>query len=76
MNAPESHPCFISLHRMAKLTGRSRVTLLLRLKDGLLQCDAELDVGGGKMLPLFLPERVEGLRRTAPETHGEHIRKC
>lgn len=75
MNTPASRPCFLSLHRLAKLTGRSRVTLLLRLKDGLLHCDAELDVGAGRRLPLFLPERAEGLKRGGPAAHGEHISK-
>ena len=38
---------YISLNRLAQLTGRSRVTLLLRLKDGKLQADAAMDIGGG-----------------------------
>jgi hypothetical protein len=63
MTAPEAHPCYISLHRMAKLTGRSRVTLLLRLKDGDLPPDALLDVGGGRTLPLFRADRVAQVER-------------
>jgi len=48
--------CYISLNRLAQLTGHSRVTLLLRLKDGKLQADAAMDIGGGKLLPLFFAD--------------------
>ena len=33
-------PCYVSLNRLAQLSGRSRVTLLLRLKDSKLPPDA------------------------------------
>ena len=46
-----SLPRFISLNRLAHLCGRSRVTLLLRLKDGDLPPDALLDVGRGQDPP-------------------------
>ena len=49
---------YISLNRLAQLTGHSRVTLLLRLKDGKLQPDAAMDIGGGKLLPLFFADRA------------------
>ena len=50
--------CYISLNRLAQLTGHSRVTLLLRLKDGKLQADAAMDIGGGKLLPLFFVDKA------------------
>ena len=49
---------YISLNRLAQLTGHSRVTLLLRLKDGKLQADATMDIGGGKLLPLFFADKA------------------
>jgi hypothetical protein len=66
MNATTDQPCYISLNRLARLCGRSRVTLLLRLKDGMLPPDAVLDPGNGKLLPLFLAQRALQLQR-APE---------
>ena len=53
MNDPASPPCFISLSRLAKLSGRSRMTLLLQVKDRKLNPDALLDLGNGPPLPLF-----------------------
>jgi len=58
MNSPASPPRYISLNRLAKLSGRSRMTLLIRLKDGKLQADAVLDLGNGQDLPLFDPQKV------------------
>lgn len=56
-------PSYISLNRLARLTGKSRITLLLRLKDGNLPPDAMLDCGNGKPLPLYLPERAAQFKR-------------
>ena len=50
--------CYISLNRLAQLTGHSRVTLLLCLKDGKLQADATMDIGVGKLLPLFFADKA------------------
>ena len=58
MNSPATTRHYISLNRLAQLTGHSRVTLLLRLKDGKLQADATMDIGGGKLLPLFFADKV------------------
>lgn len=66
MNTSTDQPCYVSLNRFARLCGRSRVTLLLRLKDGLLPPDAMLDPGNGKLLPLFFAHRAAQLQR-APE---------
>jgi hypothetical protein len=66
MNAPAQHPCYLSLNRLAQITGKSRVTLLLRVKDGKLIPDAALDIGGGRSLPLFLTEQAEPLRQPQP----------
>ena len=54
--------CYISLNRLAQLTGHSRVTLLLRLKDGKLQADAAMDIGGGKLLPLFFADHATAVQ--------------
>lgn len=64
-------PCYVSLNRLAKLTGHSRVTLLLRFKDGKLTADAFLDIGGGKSLPLFRPNQL-GDAGSAKRTSGHH----
>ena len=61
---------YISLNRLAQLTGRSRVTLLLRLKDGKLQADAAMDIGGGKLLPLFFADKAPP--SLAAATTAEH----
>ena len=58
MSTPTTTRCYISLNRLAQLTGHSRVTLLLRLKDGKLQADAAMDIGGGKLLPLFFADKA------------------
>jgi hypothetical protein len=62
--------CYISLNRLAQLTGHSRVTLLLRLKDGKLLADAAMDIGGGKLLPLFLADKAASSQAAA--TTAEH----
>jgi hypothetical protein len=49
---------YVSLNRLDQLTGHSRVTLLLRLKDGKLLADAAMDIGGGKLLPLFFADKA------------------
>ncbi len=63
MNASTDTPCYVSLNRLAQLCGRSRITLLLRLKDGKLPPDAVLDPGNGKLLPLFFAERAVPFQR-------------
>ena len=61
---------YVSLNRLAQLTGHSRVTLLLRLKDGKLQADAAMDIGGGKLLPLFFADKAPP--SLAAATTAEH----
>ncbi len=68
-------PCYISLNRLACLSGRSRVTLLLRLKDGKLSPDAALDLGNGQVLPLFLPTRGEHLRASPKAGPKQQLRE-
>jgi len=68
MHTPAHQPWYLSLNRLAQITGKSRVTLLLRLKDGKLISDAALDIGGGRSLPLFLPEQAEPLRQPQPRS--------
>lgn len=63
MHTPAHQPCYLSLNRLAQITGKSRITLLLRVKDGKLIPDAALDIGGGRSLPLFLPEQAGPLRQ-------------
>lgn len=58
MTSPASPPRLISLSQLAKLSGRSRMTLLIRLKDGKLQADALFELGNGQVLPLFDPRKV------------------
>jgi len=62
--------CYVSLNRLAQLTGHSRVTLLLRLKDGKLKADAAMDIGGGKLLPLFFADKATPSQAAA--TTAEH----
>jgi hypothetical protein len=69
MNAPASPPSLISLSRLAKLSGRSRMTLLLRLKDRKLYPDALLDLGNGQSLPLFDPQKAALFQK---KTSGRH----
>lgn len=64
MNAP--HPCtkpsYVTLNRLCQLSGRSRVTILLRMRDGEITADAQLDLGD-RALPLFATHRVDELKR-------------
>ena len=53
---------YISLNRLCELSSRSRITLILRMRDGELAPDALLDLGG-KSQPLFLASRVSELKR-------------
>jgi hypothetical protein len=69
MNSPASPPRYISLNRLAKLSGRSRMTLLIRLKDGKLQADAVLDLGKGQDLSLFDPQKVALHRKPSASPH-------
>ena len=69
MNASASPPCFISLSRLAKLSSRSRMTLLLRLKDGKLHPDALLDLGNGPPLPLFDPQKAALFQKKPGNRH-------
>jgi hypothetical protein len=68
MHTPAHQPCYLSLNRLAQITGKSRVTLLLRVKDGKLIPDAALDIGGGRSLPLFLPEQAGPLSQPQPRS--------
>lgn len=68
MHTTGTQPRYISLNRLAKLSGRSRVTLLLRVKDGKLLPDAMLDVGDGRSLPLFHPDKAAQFRTVATKT--------
>ena len=62
MSTPTNKPAYVTLHRLGELSGRSRNTLLLRMRDGELLADATLDVGGTPQ-PLFLAHRVAELKR-------------
>lgn len=66
---PSEADSFVSLHRFAQLTGRNRTTLLIRVKDGRLLPDAWLEVGPGRLLPLFLASSVVSLRKTPLSSH-------
>ena len=55
-------PRYVSLHRLCALSGRSRVTLLLRMRDGELHPDAVIDLGDREM-PIFDEARVSEVRR-------------
>lgn len=70
---PDSKPCYLSLNRLAQITGKSRVTLLLRVKDGRLIPDAALDIGSGRFLPLFLPEQAGPLRQPQPRSSAHPL---
>ena len=61
MMNPSTKPIYVSLHRLGELSGRSRATLLLRMRDGELVADATLDVGGRPM-PLFAAGRIDELK--------------
>ncbi len=68
MFTPTNKPAYVTLHRLGELSGRSRNTLLLRMRDGELLADATLDVGGTPQ-PLFVAERVAELKRL-PSAQG------
>ena len=55
-------PSYVTLHRLCQLSGRSRVTILLRMRDGEIAADALLDVGD-RALPLFAAHRVDEFKR-------------
>ena len=69
MTSPASLPRFISLSQLAKLSGRSRMTLLIRLKDGKLQADALFELGNGQLLPLFNPQKVALFQKKPRSPH-------
>ncbi len=71
MSTLATTPHYVSLNRLAQLTGHSRVTLLLRLKDGKLQADAAMDIGGGKLLPLFFADKAAP-PQAATSSAGQH----
>lgn len=62
MSNLSNKPAYVTLHRLGELSGRSRSTLLLRMRDGELLADATLDVGGTSQ-PLFVAQRVAELKR-------------
>jgi hypothetical protein len=57
MTNEQTKPHYISLHRLCTLSGRSRVTLLLRLQAGELIPDAVLETDG-RELPLFATGKI------------------
>ena len=69
MTSPASLPRFISLSQLAKLSGRSRMTLLIRLKDGKLQADALFELGNGQLLPLFNPQKAALFQKKPSRPH-------
>ena len=72
MNTTTNTPCYISLNRLAKLTDKARITLLMRVKDSKLLPDATLDLGNGKSLPLFRPDKVTQLRPASSTKTSPH----
>ncbi len=62
MSTPTNKPTYVTLHRLGEFSGRSRNTLLLRMRDAQLLADTTLDVGGTPQ-PLFLAQRVAELKR-------------
>ncbi len=64
MNAPRpcTKPSYVTLNRLCQLSGRSRVTILLRMRDGEITADAQLDLGD-RALPLFAAHRVDEFKR-------------
>jgi hypothetical protein len=73
MHTPAHQPCYLSLNRLAQITGKSRITLLLRVKDGKLIPDAALNIGGGRSLPLFLTEQAGPLRQPQPRSRAHPL---
>ena len=62
MTTPSTKPIYVSLHRLGQLSGKARNTLLLRMRDGELVADAQLDLGG-RLQPIFAAARVADLKR-------------
>jgi len=62
MSHPSTKPTYVTLHRLGELSGKSRGTLLLRMRDGELLPDAHLDLGG-RLHPLFVSTRTSDLKR-------------
>lgn len=62
MTKPSTKPIYVSLHRLGELSGRTRTTLLLRMRDNELTADAMLDLGG-RLHPLFAATRAVDLKR-------------
>ena len=62
MSTPSTKPTYVSLRRLGQLSGKARGTLLLRMRDGELVADAQLDLGG-RLQPLFAAGRVAELTR-------------
>ena len=62
MSTPSTQPIYVSLHRLGQLSGKARGTLLLRMRDGELLPDAQLDLGG-RLHPIFTAQRVAELKR-------------
>lgn len=55
-------PSYVTLNRLCQLSGRSRVTVILRMRDGEITADAQLDLGD-RALPLFAAHRVDEFKR-------------
>ena len=62
MFAARNSPRYISLHRLCKISGRSRSTVLIRIMNDELSIDGMLKIGG-REVPIFFPERVAELKR-------------
>ena len=62
MSTPSTKSTYVSLHRLGQLSGRTRATLLLRMRDGELVADVQLDLGG-RLQPIFAAARVADLKR-------------
>ena len=65
LSTPSTKPIYVSLHRLSALSGRTRTTLLLRMRDNELVADALLDLGG-RLHPLFAATRAADLKRMPP----------
>lgn len=62
-------PAYLSLHRLAQITGRNRATVLIRVKDGRLLPDAWLEVAPGRRQPLFLASSAIRPSPRLPSAH-------
>ena len=65
-------PSYLTLNRLCLLSGRSRVTILLRMRDGEITADAMLDLGD-RALPLFAADRVAELKRLPLRKAAPHL---